>query len=393
MNLNLLSIEVQQYLHDNAKQSPTKVALRKSPFEGVSAAELAEQVDTRQRLKNKLPHWIEAENPYFPPRQNAEQCSSEQTALYKANLVIGKVAIDLTGGFGVDVWALSQYFETVDYCEINASLFPIVAHNFKQLQCTNVECHLGNGLEILENSKKKSYDLIYLDPARRDEHNRKMVSFGDCVPNVIAHKELLFQHSHKVMIKASPMMDISLALKELSNVKEVHVVALKNECKELLFILEKEFMGEATIHCVNLPLSSKFTFKRKDELASQAHFRMPSAYLYEPNAAILKAGAFNSVSEQLKLDKLHSSTHLYTSDYIIQDFPGKTFRIIHNLEYNKKIIRRNMLGEKINIKTFNFTHSPQLMQKKLGVKDGGDRYLFGVKTMDDKYRILITEKV
>ena len=225
MNSRIFSIEIQQYLHENAGQSPAKVALKKSPFEGVSAAELAEQVDTRQRLKIKLPHWLAAENIYFPPRQNAEQCSSEQTALYKANLLSGKIAIDLTGGFGVDVWALSQYFDKVHYCEMNEQLFSIVEHNFKQLQCENVHCHLGDGWEILSSLKKDlllfgvKYYLIYLDPARRDEHNRKMVSFADCVPDVVANKDILFQYSDQVMLKASPMMDISLALEELVGVK------------------------------------------------------------------------------------------------------------------------------------------------------------------------------
>ena len=144
MNPRILSIEVQQHLQDHAVQSPAKVALKKSPFDAVSAAELAEQVDTRQRLKTKLPHWLAANKIYFPPRQNAEQCSSEQTALYKAKLFHGKTAIDLTGGFGVDVWALSQHFEAVHYCEMNELLFPIVEHNFKQLECDNVHCHLGN---------------------------------------------------------------------------------------------------------------------------------------------------------------------------------------------------------------------------------------------------------
>lgn len=393
MNQRILNIEVQQYLQDNAEQPPTKVALKKSPFDGVSAAELAEQVDTQQRLKTKLPHWLDANNIYFPPRQNAEQCSSEQTALYKANLVEGKKAIDLTGGFGVDVWALSQRFESVHYCEMNEGLFPVVVHNFKQLECNNVHCHLGDGLETLISPQKEKYDLIYLDPARRDEHNRKMVSFADCVPDVVANKDLLFQYSDRVMLKASPMMDISLALEDLSGVKEVHVVALKNECKELLFILENGFIGEAKIHCVNLPQSCSFAFRRHEEKESYAHLGMPSTYLYEPNSAVLKAGAFNIVSVQLKLKKMHISTHLYTSDHLVEDFPGKTYEVLYSLEYNKKAIARLIPDKKANIKTYNFSHSPEQVKKKLNLKDGGDTYLFGVKTMDDKYRILMTKKV
>ena len=393
MNPNILSIEVQRYLQDNAVRSPAQVALKKSPFGDVSSAELAEQVDTRQRLKTKLPHWISADNIYFPPRQNAEQCSSEETALYKAKLVGGTGAIDLTGGFGVDAWALSQRFEQVHYCEMNAQLFPIVEHNFTQLQRDNVLCHQGDALEILQHSEKEKYDLIYLDPARRDEHNRKMVSFADCVPDVVANKNLLFNYSDKVMLKASPMMDISLALEELEGVKEVHVVALKNECKELLFILEKGYEGEAEIKAVNLPSYSTFTFKRSKEKVVQAITGMPQNYIYEPNSAILKAGAFNSISVQLGLKKLHTSTHIYSADEIISDFPGKAYRVLYDLEYNKKIIARHIPDKKANIKTYNFSHSPEQVKKKLGLKDGGDRYLFCVKTMNEKYRILITEKI
>ena len=394
MNPHLLTSEVQHYLEEKAGQSPAKVALKKSPFEKVSAAELAEQVDTRQRLKSKLPHWIEAKKTYFPPRQNAEQCSSEATALYKAHLVGGKQAIDLTGGFGVDVWAFSQRFDHVDYCEMNAQLFPLVKHNFEALRCDNVDCHLGDALITLA-GQKRAYDLIYLDPARRDEHNRKMVSFSDCVPNVVEHKTELFKHSENILIKASPMMDITLAINELVNVTEVHVVALKNECKEVLFFLKKGFVGDAEIQCINLKGEEQesFTFNRTQESDADVSYALPEKYLYEPNSAVLKSGAFNSLSEKFSVEKLHSSTHLYTSNSRIENFPGKTYHISHSSDYNKKNISRLIPDKKANAKTYNFAHSPQQMQKKLGLKDGGNIYLFGVKTMDDKYRILIGEKV
>ncbi len=400
MNPSILTSEVQQFLKENAKVTPAQMALKKSPFVDVGSSELAGQIDSYQRLRSKLPTWTASANIYYPPRQNAEQCSSEATAKYKASLVSGKKAIDLTGGFGVDVWALSQRFEQVDYCEMNEQLYPIVAHNFKRLGCENVTCHLGDGVEFLLKSDGGSkppgfnlYDLIYLDPARRDEHNRKMVSFADCVPNVVELQDTFFEHSEKAMIKASPMMDVSLALDELKYVKEVHVVALKNECKELLFLMEKDFEGEPEIICVNLPAKGSFSFKRSEELTSQASFLLPDNYLFEPDTAVLKAGAFNVMAEKMNLKKLHPSTHLYTSDSRCSGFPGKTYEVKSNVEYNKKKIIPLLSEKKANIKTYNFSNTPQQVKKKLGLKDGGDTFLFGVKTVDDKFRVLLCEQI
>ena len=385
MNPNILSTEVQAYLKAHAKISPATIALRKSPFSEVSSSELAEQVDSCQRLKTKLPTWLNTESIYFPPKQNAEQCSSQETANYKAKLLSGRKAIDLTGGFGVDTWAFAKNFNQVDYCEMNTELFSIVKHNFLTLSCTNVNCHFGDGLKYL---KGKSYDLIYLDPARRDKHNRKMVSFSDCLPDVIYHQNFLLDHSPSVMIKASPMMDISLAIKELQGIKEIHVVAVKNECKELLFVLEKNYSKEPMIICKNLPDPKSFSFKRSEEQHATAPLDRALNYLYEPNTAILKAGAFNCISERLNLRKLHASTHLYTSEDLQQNFPGKVYKIEQILDYNKKKVKRHLPEGQANIKSYNFPNTPQQIQKKLGLKDGGNLFLFGVKTNDEKYQLI-----
>ena len=391
MNKHILKPEVQEFLYNNAKKSPTEIALKKSPFAEISSSELAEQVDSKQRLTSKLPTWIATPNIYFPPRQNAEQCSSELTAKYKASLFSGKKAIDITGGLGVDVWALSSNFETVHYCEMNEQLFPIVKHNFDALG-KNVQCHFGDGIETLKTAEDH-YDLIYLDPARRDEHNRKMVSFADCVPNVVELQDIFFTLSENVMIKASPMMDISLALEELKFVKKIHVIALKNECKELLFVMQKGFTNEPKIICTNLPEQNTFSFTRSEEQNTFVSYSEPQQYLYEPNSAVLKAGAFNSISEKLGLKKLHKHTHLYTSDELQQDFPGKIYQIKENIEYNKKKVAPFLPDKKANIKSYNFIDSPQQAQKKLALKDGGQAFLFCVKTVDEKYSILICSQL
>ncbi len=388
LNSSILSIDVQDFLKENAQVAPSKVALKKSPFSELTSSELAEQVDSRQRLSSKLPHWLATPQIYYPPRQNAEQCSSEETARYKASLVAGKRAIDLTGGFGVDSWALAQRFSTLDYCEINTALYPIVAHNFRVLGCDNISPHCVNGLDVLQD---QDYDLIYLDPARRDVYNRKMVSFSDCVPNVIEHQDMFFDRSRIILLKASPMMDISLAVAELKGVKEVHIVALKNECKELLFLLEKGYDDEPEMHCVNLPDKTVFRFRRSEEQEVDVVYEEPLSYLFEPHVALLKAGAFNSIANRFNLKKLHHSTQLYTADNCPIDFPGKTYKILHVVEYNKKKISKLLTSGKANVKTYNFAHTPEQVKKKLGLKDGGDVFLFGVKIMTDKYKIIIAE--
>lgn len=394
MNNAILSPEAQLYLEQNAKTSPSDIALRKSPFSDISSPALAEQVDARQRLASKLPSWLASQNIYYPPRRNAEQCSSEATARYKAQLYSGHKAIDLTGGFGVDVHAFSKQFTHVDYCEMDDVLFPIVEHNLRQLAPKQVRCHFGNSIDFLM-SNESDYDLIYLDPARRDEHNRKMVGFADCVPNVMELQDVLFERSGVVMVKASPMMDITRGIHELRHVKAVHVVALKNECKELLFVLEKGFVGETEMITVNLTNEGQQTlcFSKEMEMDSYAPLGGIKEYLYEANSAILKAGAFNTVASAFGIDKLHASTHLYTSAKCISDFPGKTYKVLHNVEYNKKAIAKVLKDKKINVKTYNFSHTPQQVQKKLGLKDGGALFLFGVRTFDEKFRVLVAEKM
>ncbi len=393
MNPNILSIEVQTFLKENSTLSPAQLALRKTPFAKVSAAELAEQLDARQRLSKKLPRWLAVKNIYLPPCQNAEQCSSEASAHYKAKLCTGKCAIDLTGGFGVDTWAFSQQFDQVHYCEIDEHLFAIAKHNFTQLERNNIHCHKGDSIAFLK--QQQHFDLIYLDPARRDAHKRKMVSFANCFPNILTLLDLLFSHSHTVMLKASPMMDISLALKELAHVKEVHVVAVKNECKELLFILEKkEGTAQPKITATNIgkQTTEHFVFSQKDEGILSPHYALPQNYLYEPNVAVLKAGAFNTSAHYFDLYKLHPFTHLYTSNKLCDYFCGKTYKITHVLDYKKNDIAPLLPEKKANIKTYNFVHTPQQIKKKLGINDGGDTFLFGIKTMKEKYQVLLTQR-
>ncbi len=394
MNTNILDPEVQQFIKANSNASVTKIALSQSPFVGVTASELAQQIDGKQRLAKKIPQWIDTQGIYYPQRQSLEQCSSFSTANYKSNLIKGSRVLDITGGMGVDTWAMAQKITQMVYCEQNKELCDITRHNFSVLGAKNITVFNGDALLLLQ-QKKEPFDTIYIDPARRDTYNRKMVSFTDCQPDVIENMELLWQHTSHILIKASPMLDINRAMGELQNVKEVHVVAVKNECKELLFLLEKGFSAETRFFAINLEVENQpcFSFTAEGESQANPNISLPQQYIYEPNTAILKSGAFKLPAVRYGIEKLHHFTHLYTSEQLISDFPGNIYHIRHICDYNKKQIKKLLPEKKVNIKCYNFVDKPAVLQKRLQLKDGGSQFLFGIKNKKEKYQLLLCEKV
>lgn len=393
MNPIILNIEVQSFIADNCNTPVAKIALSQSPFEGVTAAELAQQIEGKQRLSKKIPQWVNTQGIYYPQRRSLEQCSSDSTAHYKANLIEGDTALDMTGGMGVDSWAIAKQVQQMVYCEQYDELFNITKHNFEVLQATNISTFNGDALSFLQQNNKQ-FDTIYVDPARRDAYNRKMVSLSDCQPDVIENMPLLWKHTSRILIKASPMMDISRAITELQNVKEVHVVAVKNECKELLFLLEKDFTDIIKFVAVNLESNQpEFSFTTDAETNTIPSLSLPQAYVYEPNSAILKSGAFKLLSSRYGIDKLHDFTHLYTSQQLIPIFPGNIYTIKHICDYNKKQIKKLLPEKKANIKCYNFVDKPAVLQKRLQIKDGGSQFLFGIKNKDEKYQVLICDRL
>ena len=257
---------------------------------------------------------------------------------------------------------------------MNPNLSKIASHNFQALGVTNIKTQVGNGLKILE--KQNKVDWIYIDPSRRHNSKGKVFFLKDCLPDVPSNLDLLFYKSDHILIKTSPLLDIYSGIKSLQCVKEIHVVALRNEVKELLWILEKGFENNTTIRTINI-LKDKdvtFSFSLADEVNNNPNFSFPKKYLYEPNAAIMKSGGFNSIANTFTLEKLHPHSHLYTADQKIE-FPGRTFEIISVLPYQKKIIKKEKIT-KANITTRNFPETVSEIRKKFKIKDGGDIYLF-----------------
>lgn len=361
-------------------------------FEGVSQKELAQQITAKKKCREKLPSWFSRPGIYYPDKLQIEQASSEITARYKATLVNGKSLLDVTGGLGVDSYFFSTKIAQVVHCEIDAELSEIASHNFKILGAKNIGAQVENGLDFLDRSTK-NFNWIYLDPSRRNELKGKVFKLTDSLPNVPEHLELLFRKSTHILIKTSPLLDFSIGIKELQFVREIHVVAVKNEVKELLWILEKGFKGEISIKTVNLVKSTPetFNFSMLEEKEGLADLAMPLNYLYEPNAAILKSGGFKTIGNRFQLKKLHDHTHLYTSEKVA-DFPGRRFGIQQIIPYQKKAIQK-MGIRKANVSTRNFPEAVATLRKRFKIRDGGDVYLFFTKNMEGKYAVIMCSKI
>ncbi len=392
MNKLILNTGVQDFIFQKISSDIMSVLLREPIFEGIAQKELAEQIEAKKKCQDKLPTWFNTPNIYYPNKLNIEQTSSELTAQYKAQIVDGKSLIDLTGGFGVDSYFFSKKMESVLHCEINPELSEIAHHNFEILGQANIECFPVNGIDFLKNSSS-NFDWVFVDPSRRNDKKGKVFLLEDCLPNLPEHLPLLFEKAQNVLVKTSPLLDIKMGIIELNFVKEVHVVAVQNEVKELLFILEKGFKGSIEIKTINLQpkQNDEFDFLLEKEQHINIDFGEPASYLYEPNAAILKSGGFKSVAKAYGLKKLHPHSHLYTSEEIL-DFPGRRFKVQHILPYSKKSLKSISLS-KANITTRNFPISVAELRKKHKIKDGGDCYLFFTKDQNDTLIVLNCSKV
>jgi 16S rRNA G966 N2-methylase RsmD len=389
--LSILNTEVQDFINANLNEDISKLLLNGISFSEIEAKDIIKQIEAKKRSKKKLPTWFNSKNIYFPNKLNIEQTSSEVTANYKANLVSGNSLIDLTGGFGVDAYYFSKRIKNVIHCEINKSLSEIVKHNYKTLNINTIECLNENGIEALKHIDRP-FDWIYIDPSRRDDTKKKVFLLSECIPNIKTFQGLFLKYANNVMIKTSPLLDIKATLNDLKQIKELHVIALDNEVKELLWVLERDCKTEFIIKTVNLTKQSKqeFEFNIESESDEIAKHTEPLTYIYEPNSAILKAGAFNSISSQLNIPKLHKHSHLYTSNSLI-DFPGRRFKIEKSIPFNKKIFAKEKIS-KANVTTRNFPISVGEIRKKLKIKDGGDIYLFFTTDLNNIKIILVCFK-
>lgn len=358
---------------------------------------IAEQFISRQKTKTKLPSWFQNQEVVLPPPLSVEQASSELTGQYKAALLPthSKKGYDLTGGMGIDCSFFAKHSQSVVYIEQNPILVERAQYNFEKLGIKNVECKNQDSVQFINETSEK-VDWIYADPARRDSSQNKVFLIDDCEPNILKINDLLLEKAEQIIIKYSPLLDIKLAVSQLQSVDSVHVIAVDNEVKELLFILKKSSNQKPTIHCVNLSFSKEkqtFDFNYEEESEINLSYAKPKTYIYEPNGAILKAGAFKSVTKAFDLQKLASNSHLYTSDAIITQFAGRSFRCLGTSKLDKKEILRYLPNLQANISVRNFPMKPEEIKKKLGIKDGGDKYLFATELSDKSKIILICEKV
>ncbi|MGB5190271.1 THUMP-like domain-containing protein [Robiginitalea sp.] len=396
MNKQLLTSDIQDFLFKNPDLDPLAVSLGKSPFPGVSPGELAGQLSGRKKARAKLPFWYEQTGIYYPPLLNLEQASSEHTGRYKGSLIEGDTLVDLTGGSGIDTYLMCNRFREVHYIERNPDLAQIAAHNFKVLGGKNIRVHKGDALSLLggDLSQRKpfdhgSLDWIYLDPSRRKKNRSKVFLLQDCEPPLPDILPELFQVSENIMVKTSPMLDITEGIRLMQNVRAIHIVAVGNEVRELVWLLQKGYTQEAERFAVDLKTDfSSFRFFASQEADAEAPFHGPLEYLYEPNAAILKAGGFKSVATRFQLNKIHLNTHLYTSDSCIA-FPGRRFKILQNLEYKPG----KLPFAKANVSTRNFPESVATVRKRNRIKDGGETYLFFVRSQDESLRVLDCRRI
>jgi 16S rRNA G966 N2-methylase RsmD len=391
LNKTILHTEIQEFINSNLNSDISNLLLKGIHFEDIDSKTIIEQIEAKKRCEKKLPTWFNTENIYYPNKLNIEQTSSEITAKYKANLISGKSLIDLTGGFGVDTYHFSKKAESVTHCEVDTELSEIVKHNYQVLKAKNINCLNENGIDALKRIDKP-FDWIYIDPSRRDNSKNKVFLLSDCAPNIKTFKDLFLKYAKNVMVKTSPLLDITATKQDLKHVKELHVVAVNNDVKELLWILEQNYKDDFLIKSVNITKSKNETFEffYNEELSSPADYSKPLTYLYEPNSAILKAGAFNILSRKLNSFKLHKHSHLYTNEKPI-DFPGRQFVIEKVIPFNKKEFAKKRIA-KANVTTRNFPLSVNEIRKKLKIKDGGNIYLFFTTDVNNSKIILLCSK-
>ena len=436
---------IRQHQDDDVRQ----LAFLGSKYPEVDMPFALDQIRGRKMARVKLPRWASLEGIIYPPHISMEQCSSESTALYKAELaarLLGLPAssfseeiefVDLTGGFGVDFSYIAARLGVKSmYVERQAHLCEAAKENFERLGLKNAIVKNGDGIEVLHSFLPKkddaasaddslgiTYDqsrsllktnlglkIIFIDPARRDDAGNKVVSLKDCTPDVTVLQEEMLSKTDYVIIKLSPMLDWHRAISELSHVREVHIISVNNECKELLLVLSARNMGEMEassadgevkhagnlrIYCVNDAQS--FVCDELDMESSPVRIAPPvleeMQYLYEPNASLMKAGCFGVLSDRYDARMLSKNSHLFVSMESIEDFPGRSFRIIAISSFNKKELKRYLSGiTKANIATRNFPLSVAELRKRLKLKDGGETYIFATTLSDESHVLVITEK-
>ena len=395
---DLLKPEVQAFIAQHENSDPTKLILKSPEVFGVPMAKIVDQIEGRRKAKEKLPSYHKTKGIVFPAAVNLGQSSSESTASLKSVILSQKISrrslcVDLTGGMGVDTFFISKIFDRVDHVEPNTELLEIARHNHVKLGVMNIGYHNISSFVYLA-SVHPSIDCVYIDPSRRDLHNRKVSSLASCEPNILELLPSIFNRTNYVLLKTSPLLDITEAIKQLEHVNQVYVVSVDNECREILFFMDRNFTGEPLLEAINLSKDSvsSFHFKFSEEKELHLSFSDPEEYIYEPNASILKAGAFKSVSARFSVKKIHPNTHLYTSNKLLADFPGRIFKILGLIKPDTKALKQYFPDGYANIFTRNYPLSPKELKARTRLKDGGNRFLVGFSGVNKKF-LTVAEKV
>lgn len=393
-----------EYIKQHRNEDVHTLAFKKIP-DGINLQFCLQQIEGWQLACKKLPQWTEKEGILFPPRLSMEQCSSQSTSLYKQQVVERLLPeekrqemIDLTGGYGVDFSYLAPLFKHATYVEQNPHLCKLAQHNFPVLGLSNTDIVCGDGMQLLTQTNQ-TYSLVYMDPARRDNAGRKTVALEDCTPDITQLATEFTLRSHVTLVKLSPMLDISLALRTLKNVSEVHVVSVEGECKELLLIIAADRkIEEIKFYCVNLrsgdPIFVCSETERYTTPDILPRLSNEETFLYEPNASILKAGVQNTLCSLYNLKKIHPNSHLFVNNQLIKGFPGRSFRIVGWSDFSKRNLC-TLLGDlkQANLATRNFPTSVEVLRKRLKLREGGQDYLFATTQADGSHILIRGEKI
>ncbi len=390
---DFFSADTLDFIAAHQNDDVAKLALKFSSNKDIDIRAALQQIEGRQIAKAKLPTFANTDDIVYPVKLSMEQCSSEKTALYKQSIAgDGATMIDLTSGFGIDFYFISRNFQNAEYVERNAELCRIASHNFKALGATYVSTTNADGIELIKASASH-YNLIFLDPARRDKNGKKTVEIKDCEPDVATLKDILLSKCDRMMLKLSPMLDIKSAIRDLGCVEEVHVVAVDNECKELLFVCKKDAEFKRIV-AANIKTDGKMEILESTASSSGCPtYSSPLSYLYEPNVAILKANICDCLASD-KVKKIAPFSHIFTSDELHENFPGRKFEVEKSFSMNKKELKENLDGiKRANITCRNFPLQADELRKRLGIKDGGDKYIIATTDENGNHLLTICRKV
>ena len=384
----------EDFIREHADADVRQLALQAKKNPEVDLTYALEQIAGRQKAKMKLPSWAKIDGMVYPPHISMEQCSSELTAKYKAEIVpCGNCLVDLTGGFGVDFSFIAKKFKHAVYVERQNHLCAIASENFRLLGFDNAEAVNADGIEYLH--QMDHADLVFIDPARRDDHGGRTYGIADCTPNVLEVMDELMQKTDMLLLKLSPMLDWRKAVRDLGGASEVHIVSVDNECKELLIMVRHD-VQQIKVVCVNLLSNGeRDVFEFDDTESTPMHQKISSkTYLFEPNASIMKAGCFDEIQARFHVAQLDNNSHLFVSDHEIPDFSGRRFKIEHVTSMNKRELKEALTGiDRANITVRNFPVSVAELRKKLKLKDGGDVFIFATTVAKEGHQLFICRKI